>query len=215
MRRFGVTAFCLLVGCSGTAFAQQAPIWNGFSAGVGVGGAFGNARSDLSGSIPTSSAFGAIFAGYDYQFPNRIVLGLSAGISPAPGLFGNLTRPCPVTLCGGLPATNDFKTEVDWFADIRPRLGYAIGRYLPYVTAGFGFGEGKSSVTTSFRGMTISEQIVHSNLRGAVFGAGVQYAATDHLTLGALYLRVEANANRVPGGAFSTNAFRLEAAYHF
>jgi outer membrane immunogenic protein len=199
-----------------TALSQvPVPAWGGFSIGAAGGIAFGNAHSNVSGPIATSSGFGSIYAEYNVQLPNGLVLGLASGISPLPGLFGNTSRACPVALCNGLQAVNEFHTEVSWFADVRFRVGYAIGKFLPYITAGFGFGEGRSSLTTSVLGVPVSEQVVTSNLRGGVFGGGLQYALTDHLSVDATYLRVQASANRIPGGDIGSNALRVGLDYRF
>jgi outer membrane immunogenic protein len=192
-----------------------APAWSGFSIGAAGGIAFGSAHSDLSGPIATSSGFGSVYAEYNVQLRNGLVLGLASGISPLPGLFGNASRSCPAALCDSLQAISEFHTEVSWFADIRFRLGYAIGKFLPYMTAGFGFGEGRSSATISVLGIPVSERVVNSNLRGGVFGGGLLYALTDHLSVDALYLRVQASANRVPNGGIGSNALRVGLDFRF
>jgi outer membrane immunogenic protein len=208
--------FAVAVLAPATALSQApAADWSGFSVGGSGGIAFGNAHSDISGRIATFSGFGSIYAGYDVQLASRLVLGLATGISPAPGLFGNASRPCPPALCQGLPAVSEFHTQVNWFADIRFRVGYAIGQFLPYMTAGFGFGEGSASATTSVFGIPVSERAVDSNLRGGVFGGGLQYALTDHLSVDALYLRAQASANRVPDAGIGANALRLGLDYRF
>ncbi len=216
MRILSASMFVAAVMSPGAALSQApAAVWSGFSIGAAGGVAFCNAHSDISGRIATFSGFGSIYTDYNVQLRNGLVLGLASGISPFPGLFGNASRPCPAVLCNGLEAVNEFHTEVSWFADIRFRLGYAMGRFLPYTTAGFGFGEGKSSVTTSVLGSPVSEQVVNSNLRGAVFGGGLQYALTDHWSVDALYLRVQASANRVPNGGIGSNAVRVGLDYRF
>jgi outer membrane immunogenic protein len=216
VRILSASMFVVAVLVPGTALSQVPPaVWSGFSIGGAGGIAFGNAHSDISGRITTFSGFGSIYAGYDVQLANNLVLGLVSGISPAPGLFGNASRPCPAVLCQGLPGETDFHTQVNWFADIRLRVGYAIGQFLPYMTGGFGFGEGRASATTSVFSIPVSEQVVDSNLRGGVFGGGLQYALTGHLSVEALYLRVQASANRVPNAGIGTNALRVGLDYRF
>ncbi len=216
MRTVPTITLILIITSPATALSQiPPPVWSGFSIGAAGGIGFGNAHSDLSGRIGTFSGVGSIYAGYDFQLPNGLVLGLATGVSPFPGLFGTTSSPCPASLCPGLQATNQFHTQVSWFADVRLRVGYAVGRFLPYLTAGFGFGEGKSSVTTSILGVPVSEQSVNSNLRGAVFGGGLQYALTHHLSADATYLRVQASANRVPSGGVGSNALRVGLDYRF
>lgn len=203
---------------SPAAALSQAPtttVWSGFSTGAAGGIAFGNARSDISGRIETSSAFGSIYAQYNFELSQGLVLGLAGGISPLPGLFGNVSRSCPPALCQSVQAVSEFHTEVNWFADLRFRVGYAMGQFLPYMTAGFGFGEGRSSAAISVSGTRISELVVSSNLRGGEFGGGLQYALTPHFSVDALYLRVQASANHVPNGSIGANALRVGLDYRF
>lgn len=210
MRTFSASIFVIVVMSPTTALSQApAAVWSGFSTGAAGGIAFGNAHSDISGRIEISSAFGSVYAQYNFQLSNGLVLGLASGISPLPGLFGNASRPCPAALCQGLQAASEFHTQVNWFADVRFRVGYAMRQFLPYLTAGFGFGEGRSNATISVLGNPISELVVSSNLRGGVFGGGLQYALTPHFSLDALYLRVQASANRVPNGSIGANALRV------
>ena len=216
MRILSASMFVVAVLAPGTALSGgPAADWTGFSIGGAGGIAFGNAHSDISGRIATFSGFGAIYAEYNLPLADRLVLGLATGISPAPGLFGNGSRPCPAALCQGLSAVSEFHTQVSWFADVRFRVGYAIGQFLPYMTAGFGFGEGRASATTSVLGIPVSERVVNSNLRGGVFGGGLQYALTGHLSVDALYLRVQASANRVPNAGIGANALRVGLDYRF
>jgi outer membrane immunogenic protein len=216
VRTLSASMFIIAVMSPATALSQApSAAWSGFSAGAAGGIAFGNAHSDISGRIETSSAFGSLYAQYNFQLSNGLVLGLASGISPLPGLFGNASRPCPAALCQGLQAVSEFHTEVNWFADIRFRAGYAMGQFLPYMTAGFGFGEGRSSATTSVSDHPVSELVINSNLRGGVFGVGLQYALTPHIAVDTLYLRVQASANRVPNGSIGTNALRVGLDYRF
>src|SRR3954470_3562260 len=106
MRILQVLALCLL--SISSAFAQESG--TGFYVGAGLGGAWGKAHSDPSGSISISSVYGSVSAGYDKQFDNGLLLGAVVGVAPLPGLFGDVTRPCGAA-CGGLPTSNAFKTQ--------------------------------------------------------------------------------------------------------
>jgi outer membrane immunogenic protein len=128
---------------------------------------------------------GATF-GYNWQFPNNVVIGIEGDLSwlDAKG----------VTVCPN-PAY-ECHSKVTWLGTVRPRLGYAIDRFMPYVTGGAAFGKVK---LWSPGGVLPAISESHTAF-GWAAGAGVEYAFTDHLTAKLEYLHVDLGKDTYFGG---------------
>ena len=92
----------------------------------------------------------------------------------------------------GTPYSATFGSRVDDIGTARLRLGYAWGRFLPYLTAGFTFGVIETSYTFATPGFFSSA--ASTAVRSGVFphvgcgGIGVEYAIDSHFTVKAEYL---------------------------
>jgi outer membrane immunogenic protein len=100
---------------------------------IGVNGGYGFGRSEFSApfagsSFDTSGGLVGGTLGYNYQM-DQIVFGIEGDID-ASWIKGSST-------CGGLSC----ETKNSWLATVRGRLGYAAGRFMPYVTGGAAFGD--------------------------------------------------------------------------
>jgi opacity protein-like surface antigen len=110
------------------------------------------------------------FVGYRHEFDNNLVVGVQASAGYAPSLFA----------CG--PA-NGYD-----FAMTNVSIGYDMGRFLPYVTAGVGLAKANNG---SRGGLPNASDSLNNLFTGAsgpkaltTIGAGVDYAVTDQLTVG-------------------------------
>jgi opacity protein-like surface antigen len=109
------------------------------------------------------------FVGYRHEFDNNLVVGVQASAGYAPSLFA----------CG--PA-NGYD-----FAMTNVSIGYDMGRFLPYVTAGVGLAKanggpgGLPNAGESFNNLFAGRS---SPRALTTIGAGVDYAVTDQLTVG-------------------------------
>lgn len=77
-----------------------------------------------------------------------------------------------------------FKSELHYYGTVRGRLGYGIGRFLPYVTAGYAYGDLKVSNTVT--GASSSE-----TLSGWTYGGGVEFVWNRDITLYGGYRRLD------------------------
>jgi opacity protein-like surface antigen len=150
---------------------QSASPWTGFYAGSEV--------FAFSGKGVKHGAGGAAFLGYNREFDNNLVIGLEASTGFAPSLFKH-----------GPYSGYEFATT-------NVKLGYDMGRLLPYVTAGVAFA--KPDVRSGYLSATDSANDLFgspSNLKvlGSV-GAGFDYQVTNNLAVG---LAVSAGTNRGP-----------------
>lgn len=132
----------------------------------------GNADHDSDGA-----GIGATL-GYNWQLPNNVVLGIEGDLS-WPGAEGDAA--CP-------NADFECHSKVTWLGTVRPRLGYAIDRFMPYVTGGAAFGKVNLWSPAGVFFPAISES--HTAF-GWAAGAGVEYAFTDHLTAKLEYRHVD------------------------
>ena len=154
--------------------APTASIWHGLSVGAEVVAVSSRHGGGIGGDV---------FAGYDRAFDNGVVLGIRGST-------------------GVLPALGDGRVfkRLD-FAATDVRVGYAIGRLTPYVTAGVALarprlgagldGPGSGTLNAVLNG--VGETRTLSRV-----GAGVDYAMTDRLTIGVAVQAVQGRGGVVP-----------------
>jgi Mn2+/Fe2+ NRAMP family transporter len=115
----------------------------------------------------------------NWQTSSNIVLGIEGDIQ-ASGQ-SNTTNG---TLFGAAYSETD---KITYFGTIRGRLGYAIDRWMPYVTGGWGYGEFTPDATITGLGTFSS-----SNSHGAwVVGGGVDAALVGNWTAKVEYLYLD------------------------
>jgi len=162
--------------------AEAAPVfsWTGGYIGLQAGYAWGNGNVDQIGGpgfIDTDpdGFLGGVYAGYNYQMSNNIVIGAELDV-----VYANVDGSGQVFLAPGVPAGVTVTEELNWSGAARLRLGYAADRFLPYIAGGVAFGDidisndnGPGSFGDTFTGWTI--------------GVGLDYAMTDNLLLRAEY----------------------------
>jgi opacity protein-like surface antigen len=170
---FALVAFCGLVSATEAAdmtsdlpiFALSPPqessqsIWTGLYVGTGIFAVSGN------GSKPHVG--GDIEIGYDHEFANRLVVGVReiSGFSPAAFSYGSVKG-------------FDFSlSEV--------RVGYDMGRWMPYMTSGLVLAKPISgpqanyvSASQSANDLFAAPGRLHAS---PAIGAGVNYAITPNL----------------------------------
>ena len=174
--------------------------WTGLYVGAFGGGAWG--RSEYSGALATGTfdtsgwlAGGTI--GYNYQI-GHTVLGVE-GDAAWTNIDGSAA-------CGALTCT----TSNDWLATVRGRLGYAAGRFMPYVTGGAAFGNIKTSVT----GLGGSDE----TKVGWTVGGGLEASIAGPWSAKVEYLYVDLGSSGSILGSdakFTTNIVRAGINYRF
>lgn len=133
-------------------------------------------------------ALGGVEGGFDLQFSN-LVIGVSADYQWSTlQAFRNRLE---------TDMTNTWNISIEGYGTVRGRLGYTIGRLLPFVTGGFSYG------TLVFRQTDPSDDIsqatrTSSNLFGFAVGAGFEYALSDHWSFKGDYNYIDLGAFRAP-----------------
>lgn len=134
------------------------------------------------------------------------------------GIVGDASRTGledAVTAFSTTPASYTFEREVTSLYAARARLGYAYGRYLPYVTAGYATAEVEESYYTSNAANSFSPVRGDSNADGFQVGGGIETHLTDNVTVGVEYLYSDLETDDSlevrtgPGTAPATNPFLL------
>jgi high affinity Mn2+ porin len=143
-------------------------------------GTFGPATNPLlrEGVVFDPSVTGLVAGfqtGYGVELPNRVYLGLEAGVT-----FGGATQPNQPVL--------PFATSIDTIASARARLGYAFGNFLPYVTAGPAWSGTRVEVNAPTGEVVGDKRAIHA---GWTVGAGVEYALTGPWTARLAYDYIE------------------------
>jgi opacity protein-like surface antigen len=147
--------------------------WAGFYVGTEVEAAFAK------GSKPGFG--GAAFAGYNRELPNNLVIGVQGSAGYAPYLFAS----------GPARGFN--------FAETSAKVGYDMGRFMPYITAGVVFAKSSAFGVPAYTGAADSMNALFApggDLRAfGEVGAGFDYAITNNLSVG---LEVRTGAGRGP-----------------
>jgi len=225
----GATALALLAGSASAADlatrypVKAAPIpvqvfsWTGFYIGGNVGWGWADNSYDytpfglptFSYGLGSSNGFvGGGQLGYNYQFANNVVLGVEADFD-----WADIGK--TATLVGGPVGGAIVNSNVDYFGTIRARAGYAIDRFLPYITGGAAW----ANSSTTIPGMWDSKS---STNWGWTVGAGAEYAITNNWTVKAEYLYLSfdgknytlANADTLSTG-FDLQTVKLGVNYKF
>jgi len=133
--------------------------WSGFNVVVFGGGGTLQGKDNVGNKSFFRSGMVGGSVGYDQQF-NKFVLGV--------GLEGALTNFVGSTRSG------NSRQSSNWVSSATFRAGYDAGRFMPYVSAGMGFGNYK--VERKSNGASDDNTFV-----GFVAGAGVEARITDGL----------------------------------
>lgn len=147
--------------------------------------------------------------GYNQQFDN-VVVGLEADLA--------------WTDADDHYVTNDpeFKGDVKYLGTVKARVGYAVDRFLPFVTAGFAYGRTKLRATDNAVGISASDS---KTQYGFVGGGGVEYAITDSVSLKGEYNYIQLSRKKhdVSDAVFfgsedikyQTHLLKVGVNYHF
>ena len=176
------TVFTLVLVLAGPAQAAETPLrtsalkavydWTGFY----VGGHFGYGTASFgqgTNTLPLQGVFfphsptgliGGYQLGYNRQLPNHVVLGIEADAT--------FTSPLDLPALAPTP----FNTTLDYVGSVRGRIGYAFGRWMPYLTIGFAWGHTHIDINDP---ANIVPSIGHYQ-PGWTAGAGFEFAVSGN-----------------------------------
>jgi outer membrane immunogenic protein len=187
-------------------------LFTGFYAGANIGGvlggtkyletpsgAFGPAAASVAGVGTSSTAprgvLGGLEAGYNWQLGN-IVLGIETDfsgwdMSSNSGQSAQGTPPPVFGLPAGtlIPYTASGTVTSNWLYTLRPRVGFANGNMLTYLTAGLAVTNLRFSESVTLgSGAPILTGSTSSTVVGWTAGGGVEYALSYNWFIKAEYL---------------------------
>jgi outer membrane immunogenic protein len=168
--------------------------WAGMYVGANVGYQWG--RTTNSTTRPDGIE-GGLQAGYNWQ-SGPWVFGVEGDID-ASWIKGSGT-------CGGLTC----ETKNTWLGTVRGRLGYAIDRFMPYVTGGLAVGDIKNNIS----GIGSASD----TKAGWTVGGGLEYAFNGPWSAKVEYLYVDLGRGGAIAGSdakFQTNIVRAGLNYRF
>jgi high affinity Mn2+ porin len=178
----------------GSAIAADMPVkaayirsvfdWTGLYVGAHAGFGRGSSTAVLAdpATSTTSNSFGGMIggvqAGYNYQLPSGMLLGVEADISFPNYLTSNSVVSSLATV------RSDVTEQLDYAGTARGRVGYVAGPWLVYATGGLAWA-GERFLNTPAIGS--NEKTLHTRL-GWAAGGGVEYAFAPHWSLRLEYL---------------------------
>lgn len=156
------------------AYVAPAYNWTGLYAGINGGGGWGwgsLSGPPATGDFDVSGGLVGGTLGYNWQM-NQVVFGVETDLD-----WSNIKGS---TGCGtGITC----RVSNDWLGTARGRIGFAVDRFMPYVTGGLAFGDVNASAT-GFRGASDTRT-------GWTLGGGVEFALAGNWTAKGEYLYVD------------------------
>jgi outer membrane immunogenic protein len=213
---FACAALCALTGAAAAADLPVGPqgyykapayvpySWTGLYLGVNGGGAFSRSTWDSTGPFNLDGGLVGGTAGYNYQI-GQAVLGVEGDIDWS-GIRGSTTNGC-VPGC---------QTSNTWLSTVRGRIGFAAGRFMPYLTGGAAFGDVRAT-TPAFAGASNTNA-------GWTVGGGIEFAIAGNWTAKAEYLFIDlgsfncgvgCNGTATDNVSFTANVLRGGVSYRF
>ncbi len=169
--------------------APSAYDWSGGY--IGIVGGYGSGEVDGSTAVPDThniddfpgildDANGYLIGGtlgYNYQM-DSIVFGLEADIS-----YSSLDD----EFVTGDP---EWEADLGWLATVRPRIGFAMDKFLPFITGGLAIGD---MTLSSFDNVSpgTPEGKDSNTMIGWTIGAGLEVAVTENISVKAEYNYVD------------------------
>jgi outer membrane immunogenic protein len=192
-------------------YAKAPPVsllfdWSGFYVGVNGGWAWSRSEYDFGGAGSTSFNGDGWLAGgtlgANYQV-GRTVFGIEGDLAWA-DIHGSAG--CAAGTC---------ETTNKWLGTVRGRLGYAIDRFMPYITGGAAFGKVEADVPGT--GSASDTRF------GWTVGAGAEYALSQNWSVKGEYLYVDLGSFNCGGAcgvtpndvSFKSHVLRAGVNYRF
>lgn len=199
---------------AGNEVAQTAPEchnWTGLYAGGYTGYKYGNVdvnldptgtwantvgrddiRSHAFDNLDTSGAELGGLVGFNWQFHECWVVGLEADVAYL--WLRNSDDSGTFVATGFTPKSIQSSFKTHYLATFAPRIGYAWGKWLPYVTGGLALGDlefGQRLHNVSPNGPYHASGEVNETHAGWMIGCGLQYAVCEHWSVRAQYQYVD------------------------
>jgi len=171
-----------------------------------------------SADVTAGGFVGGLQAGYNWQWNENFLLGIEGDIqgSSIDGRVSlNITDEEGTFLPPGESADFDLGTRLDWFATIRPRIGWVNDRFVVYATGGLAWGRTTSSINGTIADQAVIDESVTNDRFGWTIGAGIEYALTDNITFKTEYLYTDLGSEPIINADFGDFNFQAESEVAF
>lgn len=239
-----------------TASAQMVPVstvspvvqqWGGLYVGINAGygtgevnfwsngPTFAGANTQYTTTSGSSIYNGPVVGGqigYNYEFPNKVILGVEADMDYADinDKVGNGPLNLRTTTVGttGISSVNQYgRSGIDWIGTARVRLGYDLGNFMPYFTGGLAYGGVSNNglvnnvftQDTPFGGFGVfsnqngsATAAGNSSIQvGWAAGVGAELRVADHWSIRGEYLYTSLGSLSAGSGSASFTGFSCAA----
>ncbi|MGU3576786.1 outer membrane protein [Brucellaceae bacterium C25G] len=184
--------------------------WSGAYVGGQIGYGWGKSHYTSllnEENLKPNGFLGGIYGGYNFALDNNIVLGADIDFT-----YNDLKKHYS-------GQSEKLETELQWSGAARIRAGYAVDRFLPYISGGVAFGQVRNKYSITALNNTYTDK---ETVTGWTIGAGFDYAATDNVIVRFEYRYTDfGRKNYNFGGSdtvpnkFKTSDIRLGVAYKF
>lgn len=183
--------------------------WTGFRAGIQAGylkkhAILEDLASDtnlLNADFDKGGVTLGMFAGFDYQFEQGFVLGIEADLN-WDGLKTGETA--MVNASTGVVEPDQFaNATLKWDSSVRARIGYALDRFMPYITGGIAYGQlehGRLYTDDANAGAAPESTAYDTRLVGWTLGGGFEYAFTQYILARVEYRYTKFHGENYAGG---------------
>lgn len=151
--------------------------------------------------------------GYNYQYSNHLIIGAETDFNYADinNRYANTgaRQSTEVSKSQVYAYGNNDRTGINWIGTARLRLGYDLGKFLPYITGGFSYASlSNNSLAfnqsiTSFNNLQLSAGNSITNNSsvniGWVAGAGAEYIVAENWSIKGEYLFTQLGSLNVNG----------------
>jgi outer membrane immunogenic protein len=222
IRKLWLSSAAMAMLCSSAAFAADLPsrmpppvayvpvfTWTGFYLGVNVG--YGGDRFVYpfngfvapgiavagSTSFTSGGVLGGGQVGYNWEFPNNVILGFETDFDGA-AIRGKATADAGAAALGLPIGAASAGSRINYIGTVRARAGYAFDRFLVYGTGGFAYGQVNftaNAVAAAGGVGAVASTSQNSGRTGWTAGGGFEYAITNNLTVKTEYLYVNLGTN--------------------
>ncbi len=213
-----VMACALLFSTPSSAADDSQKGLGGFYIGVLAGYGTGSYTSAINNAVdhePSGGLFGGK-AGFSHV-AGSLMVGIEGDVS-----YSAIDGEDTITL---LDYKSDLSHDVTMLSTIRGRVGGVFGNAMVYGTAGVAFGRVDNAIRVTFHGLEVGSDTQTSSHTGWTAGVGLEYAASERISFGGEYLRVDMSPEEIvmdiggykatDKGDLNLNTFRFGLNIHF
>lgn len=223
--------FAGMVGTAAAADLPESPSPEAVAAGTNWTGLYAGLKGSYNWGKVTGTVYAPSFLGGTHplldnkpdgaQIGGEVGYNYQAGGSPfvfggsvdfMTGGFSDSASSTTPFFIGSLTTTGE--TKINNLGSVQGRIGYAMGRWLPYVTGGYAFGEGEHTTTvSSFFGTNSYSNTKWYN--GWTAGLGTEFAINQHWSLKGEYRYTDLGSETMNLGGISTKVNLVNQAVDF